>query len=293
MKYPNLGYGIGLRPEHFDTILAGNTQMDWFEALAENFMGLPGYGQSPLLKKLLRLRKDKPIVLHCISTNLGSSDPLDTDFIKNLKELIEITQPGWVSDHLCWNGINGHNTHELLPLPYTQEAIKHVAERINQVQDLLGQRFMIENTSSYITYKQSEMSEWEFISEIVAKTDCGLLLDVNNVYVSAQNHGFDPKTFLHHLPWQNVGQIHIAGHDVRESGFIVDTHDAPVCDDVYGLIQHLANHLSLPAFMAEWDDNIPALEVYEEQVLKAKRLIEKGQSDEAQVTPKENSTCYC
>ena len=256
--------------------------MDWFEVLGENFMGIPGSGQSPLLKKLLRLRKDYPIVMHCVSTNIGSSDELDFDFLKNLKQLIDITEPQWVSDHLCWNGIDGHNTHELLPLPYTVEAVNHVAERINQVQDFLGQRFMIENTSSYITYMQSEMTEWEFISEIVSKTDCGLLLDVNNVYVSSVNHGFDPNEFLENIPLENVGQMHIAGHDVRENGLIVDTHDAPVCEEVYELIKILAKNKRTPSLMAEWDENIPELSAYENQVLKAKNIIQESRKNEAQ-----------
>jgi len=286
MKYPNLGYGIGLRPEHFDEILEGQSKLDWFEVLTENYMGITGSGQSPLLKKLLRLRKDYPIVFHCVSTDIGSSDPLDLKFLKQLKELVDLVEPAWISDHLCWTGINGHNTHELLPLPYTEETILHLSERINAIQDFLGQRFMIENTSSYISYKASEMSEWEFISEIISRTDCGLLLDVNNVYVSAQNHGFDAKTFLNQIPMLNVGQIHIAGHDRRENGLIVDTHDAPVCDEVYDLISHISQEHRLPALMAEWDDNIPDLEVYESQVWRAKEIIEGQKRHEIKIATK-------
>ncbi len=279
-KYPHLGYGLGLRPEHFDEILNGQSLMDWFEVLTENYMGIQGGGQSPLLKKLLRLRKDYPIVFHCVSLNIGSTDPIDFNFLQQLKEMIQLVEPAWVSDHLCWTGVEGHNTHELLPLPYTQEAVNHVAERINKIQDVLGQRFMIENTSSYITYKNSEMNEWDFISEIIKKTDCGLLLDINNVYVSSQNHGFDPKEFLDAIPIQNVGQIHIAGHDRRENGLIVDTHDTEVCDEVYDLISYLGQKTEAPSLMAEWDDNIPDLKTYELQVFKAKAMLEKAGTDD-------------
>lgn len=273
-KYPQLGYGLGVRPEHFDEILDHKSQMDWFEVLAENYMGIPGHGQSPLLKKLLRLREIYPIVFHCVSINIGSTSPLDFDFLKQLKFLKKLIRPEWISDHLCWNGINGSFTHELLPLPYTSEAVDHVSQRINQVQDFFGERFMIENTSSYINYKTSEMEEWEFISEIVKKTDCGILLDVNNVFVSSQNHHFSAKMFLDNIPFENVGQIHIAGHDRRDNGLIVDTHDSPVCDEVYDLIFSLAAHHNLPSIMAEWDDSLPDLATYEAQVLKIKEKLQ-------------------
>lgn len=272
-KYPQLGYGLGLRPDHFDEVLDGRSEMDWFEVLAENYMGIPGHGQSPLLKKLLRLREEYPLVFHCVSINIGSSTPLDFQFLKELKDLKTIIKPSWLSDHLCWTGIDGKNSHELLPLPYTEEAIKHVSERILQVQDFFGERFMIENTSSYITYKSSEMTEWEFISEIVKRTDCGILLDVNNVYVSSQNHSFSPKEFLDGLPLANVGQIHIAGHDRRSSGLIVDTHDSAVCEEVYNLVSYLSSKQDLPSLMAEWDDNIPDLKTYESQALKVKDFL--------------------
>lgn len=285
MKYPHLGYGLGLRAEHFEQVMNGQTQMDWFEALAENYMGIPGSGQSPLLPKLLKVRQNFPIVLHCVSTNIGSTDPLDKTFLNNLKDFIQLIEPAWVSDHLCWNGIHGHNTHELLPLPYTEEAVFHVANKINQVQDFLGRRFMIENTSSYISYEQSDMSEWEFIGEIIQHTDCGLLLDINNVFVSSQNHDYDPMIFLNSIPMENVGQIHIAGHDKRDNGLIVDTHDTYVCDEVYQLVKELSRTHQLPSMMAEWDDNIPSLETYEDQILMAKNIIEKDtQSDSQRAT---------
>ena len=275
-KYPQLGSGLGLRPEHFDDVLDGKSQMSWFEVLTENYMGLPRFGQGPLLKKLLRLREKYPVVFHCVSINIGSTSDLDFHFLKELKSLKDIIEPAWFSDHLCWTGLEGQNTHELLPLPYTKEAVSHVASRIHQVQDFFGERFMIENTSSYVTYKSSEMSEWEFISEIIKRTDCGLLLDINNVYVSAENHQFSAKTFLDNIPFENVGQIHLAGHDRRANGLIVDTHDAPVCNEVYELVSYLASKKTLPSYMVEWDDNLPSLQTYEEQVLKINQVVKSS-----------------
>lgn len=269
-KYPQLGYGLGLRPEHFDKVLAGQSKMDWFEVLVENYMGIPGHGQSPLLKKLLRLREHYPIVFHSVSANIGGTSPLNFEFLGKLKELKELIQPRWFSDHLCWTGIDSKSTHELLPLPYTEEAIQHVADRILQIQDFFKERFMIENTSSYFTYRASEMTEWQFISEIVKRTDCGILLDVNNVFVSAHNHGFSPHEFLDSIPFENVGQIHIAGHDRGSNGLIVDTHDSKVCDEVYDLISYLAEKNELPSMMAEWDEDVPDLETYEAQILRLK-----------------------
>lgn len=282
--YPSLGYGLGLRSKYMDAILAGESQVDWFEALAENYMGMPGSGQGPLLKKLLEIRKDHPIVFHCVSTNLGSTDPLDKNFLTELKKFINIVQPAWVSDHLCWNGINQTSSHELLPLPYTFETVEHVSQRIQQVQEFLGQRFMIENASSYVSYQHSEMTEWEFISEIIQRTDCGLLLDINNVYVSSQNHDFDPMEYLRNIPFSHVGQVHIAGHDKRDNGLIIDTHDAPVCDEVYELVKAFEQMSHIPSIMAEWDDQLPEFTEYQQQILTAKAMIEGEAHDQPQRT---------
>jgi len=198
--FPQLGLGLGLRPEHFDQISNGESRVQWFEILTENYLGISGHGQSPLLAKLLRLAEIYPIVFHCVSMNIGSVDNIDLDFLKQIKELKKLVNPKWISDHLCWTGVDNKNTHELLPLPYTQETINHVSQKINQIQDFFGERILIENTSSYITYKDSELEEWEFISEIVNKTDCGILLDINNIYVSSVNHNFNPKDFINNIP---------------------------------------------------------------------------------------------
>lgn len=272
-QFPQLGYGLGLRPEHFDQVLNGESRVEWFEILAENYMGIPGSGQSPLLKKLLRLRENYPIVFHCVSMNIGSVDKLDYAFLNDLKNLKNLIKPQWLSDHLCFTGINQQNSHELLPLPYTKESIENVSSKILQIQDFFKEKFLIENTSSYITYECSEMNEWEFISEIIKKTGCGLLLDVNNIFVSSQNHNYSPYDFLDGIPLKNVGQIHIAGHRSKESGLLVDTHDEEVCDEVYELIKYLANKTRLPSIMAEWDDSIPDLQTYEKQVLRVKDYL--------------------
>lgn len=271
--FPQLGLGLGLRPEHFDQVLNGESRVQWFEILTENYLGIPEHGQSPLLSKLLRLVETYPIVFHCVSMNLGGIDNLDLDFLKQIKELKNLVKPKWISDHLCWTGIDNKNSHELLPLPYTEEAVNHVSRKINQVQDFFGERILIENTSTYVTYQNSHMEEWEFINEIVKKTDCGILLDINNVYVSSVNHNFDAKTFLDNMPLRNVGQIHIAGHRKKESGLIIDTHDDFVCQEVYELLRYFLTLSELPSTMVEWDANIPDLKTYEEEVLKIKQFL--------------------
>ena len=273
LKYPNLGFGLGLRSDHFDEVLGSQTDVDWFEALAENYMGIPGCGQSPLLPKLLKVREKYPIVLHCVSTNIGGADPIDKDFLLNLKKLIHVLEPEWVSDHLCWTGVHGRSSHDLLPLPYTKEVVQIVSDNIHKVQEILGRRFMIENTSSYISFENSEMEEWEFISEIVKKTDCGILLDINNIYVSAQNHDYDAKTFIDNVPLENVGQIHLAGHQVRDNGLLVDTHSMPICKEVFELLSYTFKKLQPTSVMVEWDSDIPSFEEYRAELFKAKEVV--------------------
>ena len=272
-KYPNLGFGLGLRSDHFKDVLESETQVDWFEALAENYMGIPGSGEGLLLETLLKVRENYPIVLHCVSTNLGGTQPPDKEFLVKLKSTIDVVEPAWVSDHLCWTGVHGLSSHELLPLPYTKEAAKQVSQNIHEVQEFLGMRFMIENASSYMSFEHSEMEEWEFITEIIKQTDCGLLLDVNNVYVSSQNHDFDPKVYIDNVPLENVGQIHLAGHEKRDNGLIVDTHDHPVCKEVFELLDYTAQKLPPTSLMIEWDDEIPTFEEYRDELFKAKKVV--------------------
>jgi uncharacterized protein (UPF0276 family) len=225
-----IDFGLGLRPEHYEEIAASPGRVSWFEALSENYM-VPGGGP---LHWLDRLRRDYPMALHGVSLSIGSIDPLDRTYLDDLKALVGRVQPLWVSDHLCFTGLRGQNMHDLLPLPYTEEALDHVAERVMAVQDHLGQRLVLENVSSYVTYRRSTMPEWDFLAEVARRADCLILLDVNNIYVSAFNHDFDPLTYLDAIPAERVQQIHLAGHEDNGS-HIIDTHDHPVIDEVWRL----------------------------------------------------------
>jgi uncharacterized protein (UPF0276 family) len=249
------GFGLGLRPDHYASILEDRPQVDWFEALTENYMVAGG---SPL-HHLDRVRSDFPVVLHGVSLSIGSTDPLDMGYLRDLKLLASRIEPLWISDHLCWTGVNGLNLHDLLPLPYTEEALRHVVDRVRRVQDYLGRQLVLENVSSYLTYSTSAMTEWDFLTGIAEQADCLLLLDVNNVYVSSVNHRFDALDFLAAIPTNRVRQIHLAGH--RDNGsHIIDTHDAPVAPAVWELYGHAVRRFGAVATMIERDDNIPALD---------------------------------
>lgn len=250
-----IGFGLGLRKEHFAELLAAPPAgIDWFEAISENFMVAGG---KPLAV-LEHVRRDFPLVLHGVSLSIGGIDPLSADYLGRLQALIERIEPAWVSDHLCWTGVDGVNLHDLLPLPYTQECLAHVAGRVRQVQDRLGRQLVLENPSTYLAAAGNEMSEWEFLAALAEETDCLLLLDVNNVYVSACNHGFDPLRYLAAIPPARVVQLHIAGHrDV--DGFKIDTHDAPVCEAVWALHAQAARRFPAAATLLERDDAIPPL----------------------------------
>jgi len=257
-KLPNLGFGLGLRTDHYHEILEakanGGLKVDWFEALSENYM-VPGGKPHYFLD---RIRADYPIVMHGVSLSIGSTTVFDQDYLRDLKALADRIEPAWISDHLCWTGVHGQNTHDLLPLPYTEETVKHVVERINIVQDYLGRQLLLENVSSYASYIDSTMTEWEFINEIAERADCFLLLDVNNIYVSSYNHSFDPKAFVEGMPKKRVQQIHLAGHH-NHGDYIIDTHDAPVIDSVWDLYEYAIARFGAVSTMIERDDKIPAL----------------------------------
>jgi uncharacterized protein (UPF0276 family) len=230
----------------------GTARVDWFEVISENFMLRGG---RPLVV-LEKARSLAPVVLHGVSLSLGSTDPLNSSYLSDLKALAQRFQPAWISDHLCWGSIGGHYAHDLLPLPYTEEALTHVVERIQQVQDQLGRQILIENVSSYLTYTHSTMSEWVFLAQIAHQADCGILLDVNNVYVSAMNHGFDPYQYLQNVPVDRVGQMHLAGHSRYET-YLLDTHDGPVIAPVWELYRFAVQRFGRVSSLIEWDDNIP------------------------------------
>lgn len=249
------GFGVGLRSEHYAAFESeAQKRVDWLEILSENYM-VPG--GAPLWH-LDRIRRDYPMVMHGVSLNIGGAAPLDLDYLRDLKTLVQRVQPGWVSDHLCWTGTSGMNMHDLLPLPYTRETLLHVCERIQQVQDILGRRLVIENPSTYIAFAANEMKEWEFVAEMLQRADCELLLDVNNVYVSSVNHQFDPRQYIDAIPTERVRQIHLAGHETHD-GYLVDTHDHPVCDAVWDLYGYTLQQCGAVPTMIERDDNIPAL----------------------------------
>jgi uncharacterized protein len=249
------GFGLGLRVEHYANFLKDRpANVDWLEVISENYM-VPG---GKPLHFLDRIRRDYPMVMHGVSLSIGSSDPIDFDYLRQLRALIDRIEPAWVSDHLCWTGVEGLNLHDLMPLPYTEQALRHLTSRLQQVQEYLGQSIVIENVSSYVTYQADEMSEWAFVAELVKRSGCGLLLDVNNVYVSSVNHGFDPQDFIDAMPTSQVRQIHLAGHEDHGS-YVIDTHDHPVCDKVWELYAYTLRRLGMVPTMIERDDNIPPL----------------------------------
>lgn len=255
LRYPYLGFGLGLRTDHYAHVLEHQPQVDWFEIISENFM-VPG-GRP--LYYLDQFRELYPMVMHGVSLSIGSMDPLDWDYLKQLKILIDRVNPRWVSDHLCWTGLSKTNLHDLLPLPYTDEAIAHVVSRIKQVQDFLGRRILIENVSSYVTYQQSHYTEWDFLTQIVTEADALILLDVNNIFVSAFNHDFDPLDYLNGIPVERVQQFHLAGHD-NCGTHIIDTHDHPIVNGVWDLYKAAVKRFGYVSTMIERDDHIPPFE---------------------------------
>lgn len=249
-----LGYGLGLRPVYYDEILSARPPVDWFEIISENYMLAGGRP----LAMLDRVRAEYPIVMHGVSMSLASTDPLNLDYLRQLKSLAERVEPAWVSDHLAWTGVHGVTLHDLLPIPYTSESLAHVVERIQRVQDFLKRQLVVENASTYVSFVESEMSEHEFVGEMAQRADCLLLLDVNNVFVSGFNHGFDQKAFIDAIPVERVVQFHMAGH-TNDGTHRVDTHDQPVCEEVWALYEHARRRFGAVSAMIERDDNFPPL----------------------------------
>lgn len=264
---PNLGIGIGLRIPHYEEIFEKKPAIDWFEIISENFMV---DGGKPL-ENLYRILDHYPVVQHGVSLAIGSPDPLDFNYLKKLKKLTKITKTPWVSDHLCWGKLPGAHYHDLLPLPYTKEVINYVAERARIVQDYLELPFALENLSSYIAYRKDEMTEWEFYAAVVEKADICMMLDVNNIYVSSRNHGFDPKRYYQNLPLDRVLQIHLAGHTDYDA-YVLDTHDHYVCDEVWKIYAEVYPKTRGVSTLLEWDDHFISFQQTWDEALKAKQF---------------------
>lgn len=261
------GCGIGLRLEHFEDINAQQPKIPWFEILSDNYL-IEGTAQR---NYLYQLRNNYPVTFHGVGLSIGSTDPLNMDYLKRLKKLKHEVQPAWISDHLCWTSAHGIVTHDLIPLPYTETVVKHIVDRIKQVQDFLGEQIVIENVSSYLQFKSTEMSEWDFINEVIRQSDCRLLLDVNNIYVSAQNHKFDAEEYLFSMPAERVAEIHLAGYEDRGT-HLLDTHSRPVTPPVWDLFKKAIQHVGHVPVLIEWDNDIPSLERVIAEADKAKSI---------------------
>ena len=264
---PSLGQGVGLRRDHFERVLADPTEVDWFEVISENFMVKGGRP----LHILRQVRKDYPIVLHGVSLSIGSVDPLDEAYLAGLEWLIAAIEPAWVSDHLCWTGVGGLNSHDLLPMPYTEEALGLVVSRVGEVQERLGRPIALENPSSYLTFTASTIPEWEFLATVAERTGCGVLLDINNVFVSGSNHRFDPERYIEAIPRDSVWQFHLAGHSDYGTHRL-DTHDHPVLDEVWALYRMAVERFGDVPTLIEWDGNIPVWERLEQESLRAREI---------------------
>jgi uncharacterized protein len=262
---PKLGLGLGLRSVHFDAILADRPAVDWFEAISENFMDSGGRPRAIIRE----VAEHYPLVLHGVSLSIGSTDPLNRDYLARLKRLADEVKPAWISDHLCWTGVLGLNSHDLLPMPLTEQSLAHVAGRVRQAQDILERPLILENPSSYVRFAHSTMDEPEFLRRLAEATGCGLLLDVNNVYVSCFNAGTDPAAYIHDFPCESVVQMHLAGHQ-HCGTHIIDTHDRPVRPEVWELYRLAWARTGGAATLLEWDGDIPSFAECRAELLKAK-----------------------
>jgi hypothetical protein len=269
-KLPDLGIGVGLRTVHFGHILSRRPAVDWFEVLSENFMDTRG---RPLWV-LDQIAERYPLALHGVSMSIGGTDPLDRAYLRKLKALAARTRAHWVSDHLCWTGVAGRNVHDLLPMPYTEQALRHTAARVRQVSEILERPLVLENASSYVEFAASSMPEWEFLTRLGEEADCGLLLDVNNVYVSSFNHGFDPRVYIDGIPADRVVQYHVAGH-TNKGTHILDTHSDHAVAEVWELFRRSCARTGHVSTLYEWDEDIPDFEVLHAEALKARAYREE------------------
>jgi uncharacterized protein (UPF0276 family) len=269
LGHPNLGLGVGLRSVHFPYILEHFPAVDWFEVISENFMdsqGRPRYVLNEIAERY-------PTVMHGVSLSIGSTDPLNFEYLAKLKRLADEVHPRWISDHLCWTGVLGRNAHDLLPIPLNEESLAHVVRRVRTVQDYLERPLVLENPSTYVTFASSTLSEWEFLARLAEETGCGLLVDVNNVYVSSVNHDFDPREYIENVPAERVVQFHLAGH-THCGTHIIDTHDDHVIDRVWELYRLAHRRTGGASTLLEWDARIPAFPVVHAEVLKARRHMD-------------------
>ncbi|RDI97541.1 DUF692 domain-containing protein [Dyella solisilvae] len=266
---PYLGYGLGLRVDHYESLIDEPGDVEWLEIVSENYLA-PG-GRP--LRWLERFRERFPLVMHGVSMSIGGADPLDERYLDQLDALARRIEPAWISDHLCWTGVGGVNLHDLMPLPYTEEALDHVVARVQHVQDRLGRRILLENVSSYIRFAASQLTEWEFLAAVAERADCLILLDINNVHVSAHNHGFSALDYLDGIPASRVQQFHLAGHE-RSGSLLIDTHDAPVVDPVWDLYVEALRRFGRVSTMIERDDHIPPLQELRAELDHARRLAD-------------------
>lgn len=284
--FPHLGFGVGFRhnySEHFSK--SRPEKIDWVEAITENYLPWEDGTWVRPIEMLEKVRSHTPVALHGVSLSIGSDEPLNESYLWRWKELVDRLEPAWISDHLCWTGSNAHNAHDLLPLPYTKETLTLLVEKILRIQEFMGRRLMLENVSSYVEFEHADFTEWDFLATLATKADCGLLLDVNNIYVSSINHGFDPMTYLRAIPKERVGQIHLAGH--RNKGtYCIDTHDEPVCENVWKLYRWAWQHFGPVSTMIERDDRYPE---WSELALEVERARNLAKEPNAKLKPTETS----
>lgn len=270
--WPALGFGVGLRSEHYDVVLAGRPPVDWFEVVTENFLDTGGRP----LAILEAVRRERPVALHGVALSIGSTDPLSERYLASLERLARRIEPALVTDHLCWTGVDGRSLYDLLPVPYTAEALAHVADRVDAVQERLGRRLLLENPSTYVEYACSEMPEWEFLGRLARRTGCGILLDVNNVFVTCSNHALDPVVYLDAIPRAAVGQIHLGGFTERGT-YLFDTHSRAVCEEVWALYAHAVRRFGAVATLVEWDADVPPFDVLRAEAERARRIAAEAE----------------